>query len=238
MQAMLFTQNADDGHILSSVLQLAGFSIHNVHDLDQAIESWFEQPSDFILLSPAGKIEKSIQSLRRMRANTPSPILVIGDPSIEEEIVHLYEAGIDLFIPRPYSLRILLYQIRALLKRSNSMPYFSLPSIQETDIRLDPGTRMVTSEANPPRHLTQLEFRLLYVLMTNAGQIIPYEQIIEQVWGYTGEGNRELVRGLIQRLRSKIEPDPQEPVYILTEPGVGYLFTQSKTKQDHLRAKS
>ena len=230
MQGMLFTQNFDDEHILSSVLQHGGFSIHVVHDLDQAIESWFEQPSDFVLLSLSGKVERSLQSLRRIRANTPAPILVIGDSLIEDELIHLYEAGIDLFIPRPYSLRILLHQIRALLKRSNSMPYFSLPSIQETDIRLDPGTRMVTTEANTPRHLTQLEFRLLYVLMTNAGQIIPYEQIIEHVWGYTGEGNRELVRGLIQRLRSKIEPDPQEPVYILTESGVGYLFAQSKGK--------
>jgi DNA-binding response OmpR family regulator len=228
MQVMLFTQNSDDGQILSSVLQHGGFSIHTIHDLDQAIESWFEQPSDFVLLTLSGKVERSLQSLRRLRANTPAPILVIGDPLFEEELIHLYEAGIDLFIPRPYSLRILLFQIRALLKRSNSMPYFSLPFIQETDIQLDPGTRMVTTEDNSPRHLTQLEFRLLYVLMTNAGQIIPYEQIIEQVWGYTGEGNRELVRGLIQRLRSKIEPDPQEPVYILTEPGVGYLFAQSK----------
>jgi len=64
--------------------------------------------------------------------------------------------------------------------------------------------------------------------MTNAGRIVPTEQIVEHVWGYTGEGNRELVRGLVQRLRSKVEPIPREPRYILTEPGIGYYFDQDK----------
>jgi DNA-binding response OmpR family regulator len=74
-------------------------------------------------------------------------------------------------------------------------------------------------------HLTHLEFRLLYTLMTHAGQVIPTERIVENVWGYDGEGNRELVRGLVQRLRSKVEPDPRQPVYILTEAGIGYYFS-------------
>ncbi|NIP44340.1 MAG: DNA-binding response regulator, partial [candidate division Zixibacteria bacterium] len=69
--------------------------------------------------------------------------------------------------------------------------------------------------------LTQLEFRLIYTLMIRAGQIIPTDQIVEHVWGYAGEGNRELVRGLVQRLRAKIETNPRTPQYILTESGIG-----------------
>jgi DNA-binding response OmpR family regulator len=60
--------------------------------------------------------------------------------------------------------------------------------------------------------------------MVYSGQIIPTENIVEQVWGYSGEGNRDLVRGLIQRLRSKIEPDKRNPYYILTEKGIGYYL--------------
>ena len=60
--------------------------------------------------------------------------------------------------------------------------------------------------------------------MTHVGQIIPTEQIVENVWGYAGEGNRELVRGLVQRLRSKVETDPRQPQYIITEVGIGYSF--------------
>jgi DNA-binding response OmpR family regulator len=82
----------------------------------------------------------------------------------------------------------------------------------------------VTLAEGEPKHLTQLEFRLLYALMTHAGQIMPAENIVEHVWGYSGEGNRGLVRGLVQRLRAKVEPDPRNPEYILTEPGVGYRF--------------
>jgi DNA-binding response OmpR family regulator len=69
-----------------------------------------------------------------------------------------------------------------------------------------------------------LEFRLLFTLMTHAGRVIPAENLVEYVWGYTGEGNRSLVRGLIQRLRTKVEPNPSKPRYILTQPGVGYRF--------------
>jgi DNA-binding response OmpR family regulator len=75
-----------------------------------------------------------------------------------------------------------------------------------------------------PKRLTQLEFRLLYTLITHVGQIIPAEQLVEHVWGYAGDGNRELVRGLVQRLRSKVEVDPRHPDYIITEVGIGYYF--------------
>jgi DNA-binding response OmpR family regulator len=69
-----------------------------------------------------------------------------------------------------------------------------------------------------------LEFRLLYALMTHSGRVIPAENLVEYVWGYGGEGSRSLVRGLIQRLRAKIEADPSNPRHILTEAGIGYFF--------------
>jgi DNA-binding response OmpR family regulator len=82
----------------------------------------------------------------------------------------------------------------------------------------------VRAGERPPQRLTQLEFRLLYVLMTNRDQVIPSDIIVERVWGYTGTGSRELVRNLVSRLRSKIEVDPGNPAYIQTVPGVGYQF--------------
>jgi DNA-binding response OmpR family regulator len=91
---------------------------------------------------------------------------------------------------------------------------------------LDPSIRTVKVGDNQEKRLTQLEFRLLYTLMTNVGQIIPTEQIVEHVWGYSGEGNRDLVRGLVQRLRAKIEPVSGKPRYVLTEPGIGYYFVR------------
>jgi DNA-binding response OmpR family regulator len=121
---------------------------------------------------------------------------------------------------------LLLAQIRAVLRRSGGVPFFSLPNLTQAGLMLDPSTRTVQVYDAPPNRLTHLEFRLLYTLMTHAGQILPPERIVESVWGYAGEGNRELVRGLVQRLRSKVEPDPRHPVFILTEPGIGYFFAK------------
>jgi DNA-binding response OmpR family regulator len=89
---------------------------------------------------------------------------------------------------------------------------------------LDPATRTVQVADRPPHRLTHLEFRLLYTLMLHRGHIMSTENIVERVWGYTGRGDRELVRGLVRRLRAKVEPDPRSPTFIVTVPSVGYSF--------------
>jgi DNA-binding response OmpR family regulator len=89
---------------------------------------------------------------------------------------------------------------------------------------LDPATRTIEVAGQQPHRLTQLEFRLLFVLMTNRGQVIPTDVIVERVWGYAGQGERDLVRGLVSRLRRKMEPNPDQPRYIETVQGVGYRF--------------
>jgi DNA-binding response OmpR family regulator len=83
---------------------------------------------------------------------------------------------------------------------------------------------MVRIEGRDPQRLTQLEFRLLYALMTHRGEVIPSELIVDRVWGYSESGSRELVRGLVSRLRAKIEPDRSTQRFVHTVPGVGYFF--------------
>lgn len=117
--------------------------------------------------------------------------------------------------------------MRALLRRSSGMPIFSLPTLSLAGLTLNPDTRTVQVAGRPEQRLTHLEFRLLYTLMINRGQVIPTETIIDRVWGYGGRGDGYLVQGLrslISRLRAKVEIDPQQPRYILTMPGVGYSF--------------
>lgn len=87
---------------------------------------------------------------------------------------------------------------------------------------LDPTTRTVEVDGMETTRLTQLEFRLLYTLMTHPRQVLPTEMLVESVWGYSDTGNRELVRGLVKRLRRKVEIDPRHPRHIVTTPGVGY----------------
>jgi len=200
--------------------------VRSVRGLDQAIEAWPQQPAEFILITLKGDQESALKEIHLMRSHTLVPIVVIVDVASDDFQVELFGKGADIVISKPYSVRFLLAQIRSLLRRSAGMPFFSLPTLVQADLTLNPADRIVTVGGGDPKRLTQLEFRLLYQLMTHAGQIIPSETIVEHVWGYSGEGNRELVRGLVQRLRSKIEPDPRNPRYVLTEPGIGYFFNR------------
>ena len=224
MQALLFSPHPDETKVLQVILQDIGFMVRTARSLDQAIETWPENPSELILIVLESEHQNSLIQIKQLRAHTVVPMIVLSDPIPENLHVNLLEAGVDLFMSRPYSVRVLSVQIKALLRRSAGVPFFSLPTLTQRDLQLDPANRTVQVGNLDPKRLTQLEFRLLYTMMTHMGQIIPTDQIVEQVWGYTGEGNRELVRGLVQRLRSKIEPDPHQPMYILTEPGIGYIF--------------
>lgn len=226
MQALLFSPFADEAAVLTLVLQQAGFSVRSVRSLDQAIEAWPEQPPDLIMVTVDDDRQKTIKHIEQIRMFSATPICVISDLVAEDTQVALYDGGTDLLVLRPYSVRVLLAQIKALLRSSSGVPFFSLPTLSQLDVSLDPSTRMVQVGELQPKRLTQLEFRLLYTLMTHPGQIIPTDKIVEHVWGYTGGGNRKIVRGLVQRLRSKVEPDPKNPRYIQTELGIGYYFNR------------
>ena len=224
MQAVLFSLHVDEANVLQVILQQAGFMVRTARSLDQAIEAWPDNPADFILIVLTEEHTKSLAQIKQLRAHTASPITLITDMLSDDIYVNYLEAGADLVVTRPYSVRALLAQIRALMRRGSGIPFFSLPMLTQKDVLLNPSDRTVQIGDRDPKRLTQLEFRLLYSLMTHIGQIIPSDQIVEQVWGYTGDGNRELVRGLVQRLRTKVEADPRQPVYIITEPGIGYYF--------------
>lgn len=226
---MLFSPHIEEASVLNLLLQRVGFNVRTVHNLDQAVDAWPEQPADFVLITlpeDVQEIQKAMKHIEQVRLHTVIPILIISDPINESLQVGLLEAGADVVISRPYGVRFLHAQVKALLRRSAGIPFFSLPTLVQKDVVLDPSVRTVKVGDQQEKRLTQLEFRLLYTLMTNVGQIIPTDQIVEHVWGYSGEGNRDLVRGLVQRLRLKVEPNPRTPEYILTEPGIGYYFNR------------
>lgn len=226
MQALLFSPYADEAAALTIMLQQAGFTVRSIRDISRAIEAWPKQPSDLILITLVEDQAPAVRQVQQMRAHTVVPITVITDLISDDLKVALLEAGADLVVTKPYSVRFFIAQVRALMRRSAGLPFFSLPTMTQSDLVLNPADHTVIVGDGDAKHLTQLEFRLLYMLMTHVGQIVPAERIVEHVWGYSGEGNRELVRGLVQRLRSKVEPNPRSPRYVLTEPGIGYYFNR------------
>jgi len=224
MQAILFSPYSEERAALTTLLQQAGFIVRAVQRFDPDIQDWSERPADLFLLALPGSAGDYVSKIKQLRASAAAPIVLILENQMEDHQVACLEAGADLLLDRPFSLRVMLSQLRAILRRSANIPFFSLPTLTRGEIVLDPAARAVKIGSAKAQRLTQLEFRLLYTLMIHAGQIMPSENIVESVWGYDGPGSKELVRGLVQRLRSKIEKVPGQPQYILTEPGIGYFF--------------
>ncbi len=228
MQALLFADQTDEIDLLTFVLQKSGFSVQTSHSISHAINIWPEFPMDFILWTGGVDFPTTVNQVLQWRSVAIAPMVLIVDPISEKKHAELLDKGVDQVIFRPYSANLLIHQISALMRRGNITPSIGLPIISYSGINLDPTSHSVTITNGELRHLTQLEFRLLYTLITHPGQVIPADTIVHYVWGYSGEGGRDLLRGLAQRLRAKIEPNPQQPIYIVTEPGIGYAFHASK----------
>ncbi len=224
MHALLFAKNSDEAAVLTVILQQVGFRVRRGREIEHTVETWPDQPAELILIALSEENPDKTPPLRQIRNFTPVPIVLISDPISETRYAAYLDSGADLVILRPFGARSLTAQLRALLRRNTGFPVTGLPVIIRGDMTLDPAHRTVYVSSAEPRRLTRLEFRLLYTLMTHIGQVLPAEVIVEQVWGYSGAGNRDLVRGLIQRLRIKIEENPRNPHRILTEPGVGYYL--------------
>ena len=226
MYALLIAQNSDERAVLSLTLQRAGVAVTTANELEWAMRSWLDRPADLILLAIGGD---PIAHLHRIRAETEVPVVAIVDDTTEDIHYDLLQSGADLVIARPYSARLLIAQLRALLRRAGNVPFSSLPTLSLGGLTLDPAARTVQVAQQTPQRLTHLEFRLLYALMIHHGQALSPEVIVERVWGYSGQGDRDLVRGLVSRLRAKVEPEPHTPHYVVTLPGIGYAFDPQDT---------
>jgi len=223
VKALLISQDPDETAVLSLALQRAGLNVARHRDIPDPLPYAPDDPTDLVVLVTAEG--SPLPGVKAIRAQEQTPLLVISEHLDESTHAVALESGADLIVQRPFSARLLIAQIRALLRRAANLPVFTLPTLSVHDVELDPGTRTVVVAGRSPMRLTHLEYRLLYTLMIHKEQVLPTEVLVEQVWGYSGDGERDLVRGLIRRLRIKVEPDPRHPRYILTIPGVGYTFS-------------
>lgn len=223
-QALVISSDPDDRDLYVYLLRRAGMAVASSAELSRVLASWTDHPADLILLYPSPESE-SLKQVEQVRSQTQAPLLVLTSASRTDQHPSLLAAGADAVLTHPVPPQLLTAQAGAVLRRANAVPAFVLSTMDLDRIQLDPSSRTVTVAGQEPKRLTSLEFRLLYVLMTHRGQVLPSEVIVERVWGYAGEGNRDLVRGLVSRLRHKIEAVPNGQSFIETIPGVGYRFT-------------
>jgi DNA-binding response OmpR family regulator len=226
MQAIIVAGDPEDRDYLSFLLRHAGLAVARTADAHHLPKVLAEHPVDLILLV-FDRQSEAVDVTVETRAVTQAPLLLLGERLSEAEHCALLDAGADLVLERPFSSRLLTRYIRMLLRRAGTIPVSVLPELTGAGLRLDPATRRVSFTDGVTQQLTPLEFRLLYLLMTNQGQVIPADTIVERVWGYSGDGSRDLVRGLVRRLRRKIERDPTKRMCVENIPGVGYRFTDA-----------
>jgi len=223
MQVMVIAADQNEKEIIAFILRRAGLAVASSSDHQRVLKNWTEHPADLMLVA-SSEDQSQIRIVEDIRAVTQIPLLMIVDRISEKNRCDMLQTGVDVILDRPVSAQVLSAQVQALLRRSAAIPSFVFPTLALNEIKLDPSARTVTVSGKETNRLTQLEFRLLYTLMTNRGQVVPLDVLVERVWGYTGGGNRDLVRGLVSRLRRKIEPDPEQTHFLETIPGVGYRF--------------
>jgi DNA-binding response OmpR family regulator len=217
----------DDDRVLADLvaftLRREGFEVILAHDGESALRRWAETTPDIVLLDV--NLPKSVPKLdgfavcRQIREKADTPIILLTVRDDEDDIVRGLQLGADDYILKPFSPRQLVARVQAVLRRAGSSP--TPTSRQVGELTLDNSRREVSVRGAQPVSLTSLESRLLDYLMLNSGQILNAEDIINHVWGMQG-GDRDMLRQLIRRLRTKIEPDPAQPIYIETVPGLGY----------------
>ncbi len=225
MRALILTDQAESAEFLAAVLRQGGVVPTIAHNPLAGIAAWSEDSADVVLVDANQMDFDAVAVCRQFRQHSAAPLVVLSCHPDEPHALALYDAGADDVIIKPYSPRVLLARLRALLRRSGAVPLAALSTLNAGAITLNPEFRTASTPERQAVHLTNLEFRLLYVLMVNRGQVLRTETLIEKVWGYSGESERGLLTGLVMRLRGKIEPDPKTPRYVLTVPGVGYTFS-------------
>ena len=222
MKALIVDDDRVLADLVAFTLRRDGFEVTQAHDGEMALRRWADEQPDLIILDVNMPKLDGFAVCRRIREEADTPIILLTVRGEEDDIVRGLALGADDYIVKPFSPRQLVARAQAVLRRGGKTP---APAIRQVgELTLDPSRRELRLGEGEAITLTPLENRLLDYLMINAGQILTIETLINHIWGAEG-GDRDMLRQLVRRLRSKIEPDPAQPIYIETVPGLGYGLT-------------
>jgi two-component system KDP operon response regulator KdpE len=214
---------------LHTTLQKLGFRIVEAARGEEALSLVRANPFDAVLLDINMPGMTGIDTCKNMRRLFPRiPILMLTVRDSEDEKVEALDAGADDYITKPFQLRELTARIRAAMrwaKASASQQDQAAAVLRVGEIELDPVRRSVKKN-NRPVHLTPKEFELTHQLMIYAGRPIPHSRLLNSVWGPEYGGELEYLRTFMHQLRRKLEDDPANPQYLLTDAHVGYRFVE------------
>ena len=206
---------------LSTNLTARGYDVDVVGTGEEALANAARVHPDVVLLDLGLPGIDGIEVVRGLRGWSRVPIVVLSARETEHAKVAALDAGADDYVTKPFGMDELLARLRSALRRAAPTPE---EAVVTTDaFSIDIGERVVTRDGEVV-HLTPTEWHVLELLVRNAGKLVTQKQLLQDVWGPQYEKETNYLRLYLAQLRRKLEPDPSQPRYLVTDPGVGYRF--------------
>ena len=190
-----------------------------------ALQLWKTKHPSLVLLDIDLPRVNGWDVCKTIRSESTVPVIMLTAAGAEADVVKGLELGADDYMVKPFSPRVLTARVRAALRRTGG-DQADMPRLGVGEIVLNPQWHTV-ERAGKAIRLTGTEFKLLHELVQYAGQVLTHERLVDRIWGYTAVDDRSILKGHIHNLRSKLEPDPANPIYVKTVPGIGYTFPRS-----------
>ncbi len=219
-QVLIVEDEPDIRGILRTLLKTAGYRVIETETAARAVVEARTHKPDLLLVDLGLPDADGIKVIRAVREWSPVPVVVLSARAMESQKIEALDAGADDYVTKPFSAPELLARVRAALRRNVRSPE-QVPSLQIGPISID-LTRRQAMGSDGAVHFTPLEYRVLESLARQSGMIVTQRQLINEAWGPDKAGDTRSLRVCIKNLRSKLEPDPARPQYLLTEAGVGY----------------
>jgi two-component system KDP operon response regulator KdpE len=204
---------------LRAILRGEGFRVDVASNKAEVLDAVASRPPDVLVLDLVLPDGSGVDVVKEIRRWSVLPIIVLSAVGDEREKVRALNAGADDYMTKPFGSGELTARLHALLRRAHEATME--PAVSVGELEIDLARRTVTSGGRE-LHLTPIEFDLLRVLAQNRGRLVTHRTLLQEVWGPGYAEETHYLRVHIAHIRSKIEPDPSRPVYVLTEPGVGY----------------
>lgn len=220
---LLVEDEAQIRRFVRAALEEEGHRVLESATLKQGLAQAHETRPQLTVLDLGLPDGDGIDFIRELRTQSELPVLVLSARSAENEKIRALDAGADDYLTKPFSIGELLARVRALLRRNRSDGASPETSFRFGDVEVDLANRQVT-RCNAAVHLTPIEYRLLCAMLANIGKVMTYRHLLRAVWGNAHIESNHYLRIYVSHLRQKLEDDPAQPKYLLTETGVGYRF--------------
>ena len=219
--AVLIEDERQIRRFVRAALESEGWSVHESDTLKQGLVEAGTRKPDLVIVDLGLPDGDGVDLIRDLRTWSGVPVIVLSARSDEADKVEALDAGADDYLTKPFGVAELLARVRATVRRRAQPAGSEKPAIAIGDIDVDLVARTV-KRRGVLVHLTPIEYRLLALLIANAGRVLTHRQILRDVWGPSHVESPHYVRVYMGHLREKLEDDPAQPQHLITETAVGY----------------